>query len=60
MRNVRTLFPSGAIPEDSEVRSEQVETVDSERLEAIEQPFWDRYQTDRGEIRRRLFEYISR
>ncbi len=60
MRNVRTLFPSGVIPEDPEVRSEQVEAIDSECLAAIEQPFWDRYQTDRGEIRRKLFEYISR
>lgn len=60
MEDVKSLFPCGVIPEDADERWQKVEAIDDERLEAVEQPFWDRYFTDKKEIRRKLFEYQTR
>lgn len=59
MRNVKSLFPQGVIPEDPRVRCDQMAAIDPNRLEEIEQSFWDRYNADAKEIRRRLFQYLS-
>ena len=60
MRNVQRLFPNGVIPEDADERCDRVEAIDEELLDTAEKPFWDRYQTDKTEIRHKLFQYLSK
>lgn len=60
MRNVTSLFLHGLIPEDPGERWAVVKAIDEKRIKAIEQSFWDRYFTDKKEIRRKLFEYLNR
>lgn len=60
MRNAKTLFPHGIIPEDRDERLDQLKEIGDERLEAVEQPFWERYSHDKQEIRKKLFAYLSK
>jgi len=59
LRTLMSLFAQGVIPEDPGERAKQVEAIDGERLEALEQLFWDRYSTNKTEIRRSLFQFVS-
>lgn len=59
VRNVKSLFPNGIIPENPDTRLDLVESIATKRLEAMEQPFWDQYRKDNKEIRRKLFQYLN-
>jgi len=59
MRTVTNLFPQGVIPNDPNERASQVEAIDIERLEALEKLFWERYSTNKKEIRRSLFRFVA-
>ncbi|MDF1740527.1 MAG: DUF4375 domain-containing protein [Verrucomicrobiales bacterium] len=59
IRNVKELFPNGLIPEDSNERWDFVETIDDDKLEAIEEPFWERYHANKNEIRELAFAYLK-
>jgi hypothetical protein len=58
MRDVTSLFPQGVIPEKPDELWAVIETIDVQRLESIERRFWERYATDKKEIRRMLFRYF--
>lgn len=59
MRRVASLFPNGIIPEDSLECDFIVFGLDDGILEEIEDGFWSRFRTDEGEIRRKLYAYIT-
>ncbi len=59
IRNVKELFPNGLIPEDSNERWDIVESIDDDRLEEIEEPFWEHYQDHKNEIRDSMYAYLK-
>jgi hypothetical protein len=59
MRKVQDLFPDGSIPEDPDLRFDLVEALDENILKEIEQPFWDRYFSNKKEISNKLYQYLA-
>jgi hypothetical protein len=60
MSEVKSLFPMNVIPEDSNLRWDEVEKIDESKLENIDQKLWAHYFKDEKEIRVKLYNYLKK
>jgi len=60
MKTVLTLFPKNKIPKNASKRWDILEEIDDKIFDKLEKPFWKRYNQDETEIRKKLYNYLTK